>query len=394
MKDAIRRRDALKAGAAGGILLLKPQTVFGSQANSALEIGIIGSGSRGKFIGGLFKEHVGARVVALADAFPEAAEIAAKKLNPEARRYTGLNAYQELVNSRVDAVAVESPPYFHPLHAAAVVDAGKHLYLAKPVAVDVPGCRSIAASGQKAKGRTTFWVDWQLRARPVVQEAIARVHRGDIGSLVLGHIYYHGARNPLPSIAGLSGDRARLRHWLVDKVLSGDMIVEQNIHIIDLMTWCAGAHPVRAFGSGGLKARTDVGDIWDHFMVEFWFPDNVKADYSGAQFTVGYIDKCVRFYGTRGTVDAHLGGVCTITGEKPWQGTGMEKDDTHGKGTVDNIRTFTDSVRNGRNINNAEPSCVSVLTAILGRTAAYRERMVTWDEMLRDNEKLTADLKL
>jgi predicted dehydrogenase len=391
-KDQVGRRDLLTGGAAG-LLLLKPQTVFGSQANSALEVGVIGAGGRGKFISGLFTEHVGARIVALADAFPERLEEAAKRLAPQTpRRYAGLKAYQELVNSKVDAVAIESPPYFHPLHAAAAVDAGKHVYLAKPVAVDVPGCRSVQASGAKAKGRTSFWIDWQLRARPVVQEAIERVHRGDIGQLVLGHIFYHGARNPLPPLTGFSGDRARLRHWLVDKVLSGDMIVEQNIHIVDLMTWCAGAHPLQAFGSGGLKARTDVGNTWDHFLVEYWFPDNVKASFSSAQFTVGYIDKCVRFCGSAGTVEAHLGGVTNITGSKPWPGTGPEKDDTHGKGTVVNVKTFAESIRSGKLVNNAEAGVTSTLTAILGRTAAYRQRIVTWDEMMRENEKLTAKL--
>ncbi|MCL4402067.1 MAG: Gfo/Idh/MocA family oxidoreductase [Acidobacteria bacterium] len=395
MTDQSRRREVLKTGAAAGILLLKPATVFGSQANSALELGIIGSGSRGKFITGLFIEHVGARIVAVADAFPDRLDEITKKFPTQSpRRYVGRQAYQELVNSKLDAVAIETPPYFHPEHAAAAVAAGKHVYLAKPVAVDVPGCRSIMASGEKAKGKTVFWVDWQLRARPVVQEAMARVHRGDIGKLVLGHIYYHGGRLSGQALKGLTGDSARLRRWVLDKVLSGDIIVEQNIHIIDLMVWCAQAHPIQAYGSGGLEARTDIGNTWDHFLVNYTFPNRVKADFSGAQFTIGYIDKCVRFYGTSGTVDAHLGGVCNITGTKPFPGTGTEKDDTHGKGTVDNIKTFAESVRSGRLVNNAEPSAISTLTAILGRTAAYRQRVVTWDEMMRENEKLEATLRI
>ncbi|MEN6608052.1 MAG: Gfo/Idh/MocA family oxidoreductase [Bryobacteraceae bacterium] len=395
MTDQIKRRDIIKKGAAAGVLILKPATVFGSQANSALELGMIGCGSRGKFIAGLFTEHVGARVVALADVFADSVDGAAAKLAPQSpRRYVGVKSYEELVNSKLDAVAIETPPYFHPEHVAAAVAAGKHVYLAKPVAVDVPGCRSIAESGEKAKGHTSFWVDWQLRARPVVQEAMSRVHQGDIGPLVLGHVYYHGSRIAPRNLAGLTGDSARLRRWVADKALSGDIIVEQNIHIIDLMTWCAQAHPLQAFGSGGRKARVDVGDTWDHFLVNYWFPDGVKADFSSAQFTMGYIDKCVRFYGASGTVDAHLGGVCNITGAKPWQGTGPEKDDTHGKGTITNVKTFAESIRSGQLVNNAAASVTSNLTAILGRTAAYRERLVTWDEMMRENEKLKANLKL
>src|SRR6266540_476420 len=115
MADRTGRRDILKSGAAAGLLLLKPATVFGTQANSALEIGLIGCGNRGKFISGLFKEHVGARVVALADVFSERVDEAAAKLSSQSpRRYVGVKAYQELVNSKMDAVAIETPPYFHP----------------------------------------------------------------------------------------------------------------------------------------------------------------------------------------------------------------------------------------------------------------------------------------
>jgi predicted dehydrogenase len=178
-------------GSSAGALLLKPEIAFGSQANSAVEVGIIGAGGRGNWIGDFFAGKAGARVVALADVFHDRLETAQKKFGvPASRAYRGLESYRDLVASKLDAVIIETPPYFHPEQVAAAVEAGKHVFLAKPVAVDVPGCRSIRESGERAKGRLSFLVDFQTRAQPVFQEAAARVHRGDIGTPVLGHVFY------------------------------------------------------------------------------------------------------------------------------------------------------------------------------------------------------------
>ena len=179
MADLTDRRSFLQTAAGtGGILLLKPQTAFGYQANSALEIGIIGCGGRGNWIGGHFKEHTGTRIVALADAFADRLETTAGKFHVEsARQFAGLDGYQRLVEPKIDAVAIESPPYFHPEHASAAVAAGKHVYLAKPVAVDVPGCETIQNLGEKVNGRLSFLVDFQTRARPVFQEAQQRIQQ-------------------------------------------------------------------------------------------------------------------------------------------------------------------------------------------------------------------------
>ncbi len=376
---------------AGGVLLLKPQTVFGTQANTALEVGIIGCGGRGIYVGGFFMEYAGARIVALADAFRDRAELLVQKLQLDSPRvHIGLNAYRELVNSKLDAVVIESPPYFHPEHAAGAVAAGKHVFLAKPVAVDVPGCLSIKASGEKAKGKRSFVVDFQTRAQPVFQEAARRVHEGAIGTLVMGHVYYHTGRLRRQDKPGMSAAEARLRNWTFDKVLSGDVIVEQHIHVLDVSNWYAGAHPLKAFGTGGRKARVDVGDCWDHFVAAYWYPNDIRVDFSSNQFLKGFHDMCIRFYGTAGTVDSHYGGAVRITGDNPWPG--IEKDDTFRAGAVANVKSFAESVRTGRLLNNVAESVESNLTSILGRMAAYGERLVTWEEMLRSEEKLEANL--
>jgi len=330
--------------------------------------------------------------VALADPFQDRLDGMQAKLKVDAARlYRGLDGYKALVASRLDAVVIETPPYFHPEQVEAAVASGKHVYLAKPVAVDVPGCLAIQASGEKAKGKLSFLVDFQTRARPTFQEAATRVHQGAIGTPIMGHVYYHTSRLSPKSKPGMPPGEARLRNWVFDQVLSGDIIVEQNVHVLDVADWYLKAHPLRAFGTGGRRARVDVGDCWDHFLVTYWYPGEVRVDFSSNQFLKGFHDMCIRMYGTAGTADTHYGGVVRITGDNPWNGT--EKDDT-GAGAIANIKSFIDSIRSGRYLNNAASAAQSTLTAILGRMAAYQGRVVRWDEMMRRNEKLELDLKL
>src|ERR1017187_7519132 len=393
-----RRRFLESSAAATGILLLQPETVFGSQANSAVEVGLVGCGNRGNWIAPFFPEYTGARIVALADVVREKIEMTKDKFKVDSTRiYYGPDAYRELANSRLDAVIIETPPYFHPLHALAAVDAGKHVYVAKPVAVDVPGCRTILAAGKKAQGKRSFLADFQTRAQPVFQEAAARVHRGDIGKVVLAQVFYYAGRpSQDKSQPGMDPGQARLMNFYFDRVLGGDIIVEQNIHVIDVANWFLNAHPVKASGTGG---RTDwsgtpynTGDAWDHFVVTFWYPDNVQADFSSHQLTRSFSDLCVRCFGIKGAVDSHYGGLVRITGGNAW--TGAEKDDTFKQGAINNVKAFIDSIRTGKYLNNAEQAVESNLTAILGRTAAYRQSVVTWDEIMKSDEKWEVDLKL
>jgi len=380
------RRGFLREGAvaAAGLLILKPETAFGYQANSAVEVGLVGCGSRGNWVTDFFIEFTGARVVALADAFPAPlAEAGAKYKVDSARSYVGLNAYQELANSRLDAVIIETPPCFHPEHSQAAVNAGKHVFMAKPVAVDVPGCKSVAASAQKASGKVSFLVDFQTRAQPVFQEAAARVHRGEIGAPVFGHVYYHAGHTPVHDVTGMNPEQATLRNWLHDRRLSGDIIVEQNVHVLDAGNWYLQSHPLKAEGLCGRKAPI-AGNVSDHFIVMYQYPNDAKVDFSSVQFAKGYSDLCIRVYGSDGTLDSHYGGVVRITGKNPWNGA--EKDPTFRDGAITNIKNFIESIRAGKLLNNGETAVESTLTAVLGRMAAYGRREVSWEEMLRVNE--------
>lgn len=392
------RRDFVKTAAAG-LLILKPATVFGSQANSAVEVGLIGCGGRGNWLAPFFPEYTGARIVALADVVQEHLDSTGKTLKVDSSRaYYGPEAYKELAHSKLDAVIIETPPIYHPLHAEEAVKAGKHVFCAKPIAVDVPGCQSFQASGkQAAQKNLSFWADFQTRAQEVYQEAAKRVHQGDIGKPAFAQVLYYAGR-PVKDrgTPGMDPGERRLLNFFTDKVLSGDIIVEQNIHVIDVANWLLQGHPLKATGTGGRTDWSgtpyDTGDAWDHFQVTYWYGNEVQADFSSNQLTNSFSDLCVRVFGIKGCADTHYGGLVRITGDNAW--LGAEKDDTFKQGCVNNIKAFVASIRDGKPINNADQSAESNLTAILGRMAAYQQRLVTWEEMMKSKERLHADLKL
>jgi predicted dehydrogenase len=389
----IARRDFVKTAAvtAAGWTIVPAAAVRGSQANSKLELGVIGSGGRGRFIARLFEQHTATKVVALHDYFADRVEKLGTELSvPAEARFTGLDGYRTLLD-RVDAVAVESPPYFHPEQAVAALQAGKHVYLAKPLAVDVAGCQAIERAAKARAAGQQLLVDFQTRRDPLFREAVTRVHRGDIGPLALGHVYYHAGRLT-PQASGTS-QTVRLRNWVFDKALSGDIIVEQNIHVIDVANWYLRSHPVSADGTGGRKVRVDVGDCWDHFVVRYTYPDDVLVDFSSAQFTKGYDDLRIRMYGGLGTVDSAYEGDVRITGDAPWPGGNTKG--LYQSGAIGNIQDFHGAITGGAPLaDTLTPSIESNLSAILGRIAAYSGQAVTWDEMMRSAERIDPKLEL
>lgn len=392
-----RRKFMAGAGAAAvSLAVLEPRHVAGAEANSKITLGLVGCGGRGSWIANLFQKHGGYQLVAVADYFQDRVDAAGDKFQvPAARRFTGLSGYRRLLEQKPDAVVIQSPPYFHPEQAAAAVEAGCHVYLAKPVAVDVPGCRSIEESGRKAGAKKrVFLVDFQTRAHALYQEAIRRVRRGDIGRIVCGEATYQTSTMFGQLDARLRAEPANrelwLRAWALDRALSGDVITEQNIHALDVASWILDAAPLKATGTGG-NARGFTGTCWDHFGVLFSYPDRVLLNFNSKQVGTGWEDIQCRVYGTDGTVDTHYGGTVAITGKTPFAGgaTGNLYTD----GAVQNIATFHDLVSRGDCSNGTVGASVrSNLTTILGRTAAYRGGEVTWDEMMKANERLEFDL--
>ena len=397
--EGIGRRTFLKTAAAGaagaaGLAVVRPQAVRGAAANEKIRLGLIGSGGRGRWIAKLFADDGGYQVAATHDYFIQKAGAAAKDHGvPDDHVFQHLDGYKGVLASGVDAVAIISPPYFHPEQAAAAVEAGKHVYLAKPIAVDAPGCHAIAESGKQATAKKlVYLVDFQTRADPFYTEALKRVHAGALGTFAFGESTYHAGR------LGAKGDdktpEGRLQNWVFFKDLSGDIITEQNIHTLDVMNWIMQAPPQRCWGAGGRKVRVDVGDCWDHFVLTYEYADGVGIAFSSRQFDAhGTKPDGIRnrMFGAEGVLETQYGGEVLIRGKQFWRGgssPGIYKD-----GAVANIRAFAENVKAGRCDNpTVAPSVQSNLVTILGRTAAYTGKVVTWDETVNAKARLQADL--
>jgi predicted dehydrogenase len=396
---AITRRKFIAGATALSFTVVKPQLVRGTGANSKINLGLIGCGGRGIWIAALFQKHGGYNLVAGADYFQDRVDNLAKRCKvPQNHLYTGLSGYRKLLK-QVDAVAIESPPYFHPEQAEDAVDAGCHVYVAKPIAVDAPGCLSIGESGRKAsRKKRAFLVDFQTRADKFYCEALKRVRDGALGEFVFGESTYH-AGDPFKRMykswqADPNGSENRLRSWGLDRIISGDIITEQNIHTLDVASWIMGRDPLWAVGSGGRTVRP-VGTCWDHFTILFQYPNNIGVTFSSRQFEGhGTQPEGIRnrMFGSKGVLETQYGGQVIIRGEKFYRGG--KSPGIYQEGAVANIATFYDDITKGRFDNPTVAESVrSNLVTVLGRTAAYRGTKVTWKEMLSANEKLDANLK-
>lgn len=395
-----RRGFIAGATAAAGLLIVKPESVAGSQANSKVRMGIVGCGGRGTWITDLFMKHGGYELVAGADYFKDRVDGLGDKFKLDAsKRFSGLNGYKRMLDAKLDAMVVESAPYFHPEHAMAGVDAGCNVYVAKPIAVDVPGCLTIGDAGRKAtEKKLCFLVDFQSRANDFYREAIRRVHAGAIGPLVSGESVYYcgGTWGGAESLAAdPKNPQNRLRAWGLDKILSGDVITEQNIHTLDVCTWIANAHPLRAYGDCSRKGRPDPGDCHGNFSVIFWFPNDLLVTFASKQYGTGYDDIGCRMFGPKGTIDTHYGGTVVIRALNALGGQsygGGNTGNIYSDGAVRNIADFHANILKGDHTNaTVAPSVRSNLTTILGRTAAYKKGVVTWDEMMKTAEKYEFD---
>ncbi|MDI6450022.1 Gfo/Idh/MocA family protein [Anaerobaca lacustris] len=397
---SLSRRRFMAGAAAASFAIVAPGAVRTFAANAKINIGMVGCGGRGTWIGRLFRDHGGYNVVAAADYFEDRTNRFGEELGvPASHRYTGLKGYLKLMD-KVDAVVIKSPPYFHPEQAAAAVAAGKHTYVAKPIAVDVPGCLSIEDSGKTARQKKRcFLIDFQTRADPFYIEALRRVHQENaLGKFAFGECTYH-AGDPFGGMydawrSDPDNPENRMRAWGLDRVLSGDIITEQNIHTLDVMNWIMDAPPLWAVGSGGRKFRP-VGTCYDTFSLLFQYANDVAITFSSRQSN-GYGTQPEgirnRMFGTEGILETEYGGQVLIRGDHFYRGgksPGIYQD-----GAVANIKTFYDSITTG-NFENPTVECSvrSNLITVLGRMAAYEKRMVTWNELMSNTEKLDANLK-
>src|SRR5213075_1337018 len=263
---AVDRRTFLGVtGSAAAAMFVKPELVRGTRANSAIRVGLLGCGGRGTEDASNLVDTGGAQVVALADLFQDQLDAARAHFDEmqQAKGYAALDAKQLFVGPHafeqiaaskdVDAIVIATPPFFHPQHLDAVVTGGKHVYLEKPVAVDVPGAHKVIEIGKRAQGKLSLDVGFQIRDCPPFVELVNRIHNGALGTIVCGEAYYIASYLDRPPRPNASPVELRLRNWVYDRALSGDIIVEQNIHVIDVCNWILQAHPLRATAACGRK---------------------------------------------------------------------------------------------------------------------------------------------
>ena len=409
--NKVDRRTFLGTAAAAGVVILEPRIVWGTQANSAVRLGVLGCGGRGRNVASSFIENTDAVVTAIADLFPDALEKAKKRVRRGVREARQARDRRERACSRgrrpreqlfaskdVDAVYVATPPYFHPYHLEMAIAAGKHVYLEKPVAVDVPGCKKVLALGERAKGKLSFAVGFQIRHASPYVELAKRIHAGQIGQMVSGQIHYFASALNRPD---WPANERRLRNWVHDRVLSGDVIVEQNVHIIDVTNWMFQAHPVKAVGGGGRAGRTDQGDCLSHFNLVYTYPNDVHVSFASTQFGKSAWGVGMQYYGTKGCAEARYDAPVRISGDEKWEYPGLGKPQTQTdaavaatgrfSGALDDAdrnkqNAFVKSIQSGQLLNEAQNGADAALSGILGREAAYKGEELTWEKLLKSKE--------
>jgi predicted dehydrogenase len=410
----VGRREfvGLAAAATAGFTILKPSTVFGTQANSAVRLGLLGCGGRGNAVTESFLQNTGAVLTATGDIFQDNLEQTTSRLSSlaeslkkprvdAAHMFKGIKAYEQLFASKdIDAVYIATPPYFHPEHLEAAIAAGKHVYLEKPVAVDVPGAKRIMALGEKMKGKLSLAVGFQIRYASPYVLLEKRIREGQIGPLVSAEIHYFASNIGRPAFADKSADERRLRNWIYEKTISGDIIVEQNIHIIDCTNWLLNGHPVKAYGRNGRSGRADDRDCSSHYNCVFTYPKDVHVTFSSTQYGKAAWGVGMQYYGTRGIAEARYDAPVRISGDSTWEYPGLGRPQAvdqqaavtgRFRGALDDAdankqAAFIGSVVTGNLLNEATQGAESALSSMLGRMAAETGREVTWDELLKSTE--------
>lgn len=421
-KNVISRRGFLAGSAAAGAAVAHPLSIArGAHAaggGEELKVALIGCGGRGTGAAVQALSTSGpVKLWAMADAFPDRLELSLKAITkgqsgrydtqehagyaekvavPSERQFVGMDAYRKAIDCGVDVVILAEPPGLRPIHLEYAVKAGKHVFTEKPLASDAPGIRRVLAAAAEAKKRNLkIGVGLQRHHQQSYLETIGRLQDGAIGAIRYLRCYWDGgppAKTPFPR-DGITEMEYQLRNWYFFAWLSGDHIVEQHIHNIDVCNWVMNGHPVDAQGRGGRQVRTgkEYGHIYDHHAVEFTYADGTKM-FSFCRQIPGCFNSVSEFaVGVRGQADIS-GGRIEAQGAEPWQSQNMVR---RRRGKVMGANPYQvehdvlfDAIRNNKPHNELESSAHSTMTAILGRLASYSGRLVTWDEAIRSERSL------
>jgi predicted dehydrogenase len=393
------RRQFLKTSAIATLGVAANAHAAGSDV---LRVGLIGCGGRGTGAASqALKADPNVKLWALADAFSDRLEssltrlqadsaIASKIDVPAERRFTGFDGYKNVI-AACDVVLLCTPPQFRPMHLREAVNAGKHVFAEKPVAVDAPGVRSVLQTCEEARRRNVSVVSGLcLRYDRGFKETIGRIHEGAIGDVLVLHAndlrggIWHRAREQ-----GWTDMEWQMRNWYHFTWLSGDFNVEQHVHFLDVCAWVMkDQYPTRAYGTGGRQVRTgpEFGHIYDHFSIVYEYDNGTKL-YSHCRQQRGcYGDMSTQVIGARGSakISERRGGLYlrNADGERPYNGPATDiYQQEHNE--------LFAGIRNGRPINNGEYMAKSTLLAIMGRMAAYTGQMITWDQAFNSKQDLS-----
>jgi predicted dehydrogenase len=366
-----------------------------------IKVGIVGCGGRGSWIAGLFHRHGGYEFIAAADYFQDRAEKTGTSLGAnKSKCFSGLSAYKRLIESGVEAVILETPPYFFPKHAEAAVRAGLHVYMAKPVAVDVPGTLKIGALGKTStENKRVFLVDYQMPTDPVNREVCKRLRQGGLGKLqmVFSVGTSGGGSFNDPPLTGTIESRLTNLIWVNDDALGCGYIGNFDIHVVDAVIWALGKRPVLAYGKGGRCRKDPHGDSFDTNFVTYTFDDGLAWNHQSAQgpthdwLKQGSLEGSIQ--GSEGAARLSYWGKAYLRGGAKHFGGG-EVANLYEAGAGRNIAAFYENVLHGNYGNEAAQRSVDcTLTCILGREAARRGALVTVEELIKENKRLEVELK-
>lgn len=392
------RRDFLKMCAASAAFsMLRP---FGAMANEKLNrpvrIGFIGTGNRGTHgVITAMSHNNNIEIYALADLFRDRIDQVLPHLNSlnaakglsaidEKRIFVGNKAYKQLLKLKeVDAVVIATPAYAHPFIFEAAVKAHKHVYCEKPAAPDVYGTLQMMKVAKGVKD-ISLVMGFQVRYSSAYAEMIRRIHNGDIGEVLTAQLYYNGNGGACPK-PEREDDEFRIRHHFQYLFLSGGILNDQGIHIIDICNEVLQAHPEYAFGIGNDKGkRHEIGDTLSNYHILYGYPNGVNVSCQSLQAGNIFGDVCARFIGSKGFAEAHYSGGVFIKGENEWN-SGVQ----HALNDADALKgkSFIDSIVSGKYINQIESACNSTLAAMLGREAVMKGEKLTWEEMIKEKQR-------
>jgi predicted dehydrogenase len=360
-----------------------------------VKLGVVGCGGRGGWIARLFQRHGGYAMWGVADYFPQVAAAAGQALGVDgARRFSGLDGYRRLIDSGVEALALETPPWFFPDHARAAVEAGLHVYMAKPVAVDVPGCVAIAAAAARAgANRRVFLVDYQMPTDPHNIEIVRQIRAGEIGEVQMVDSHYYAGLFPDPPQQDTIASRLQQLIWVNDISLGGSYHVNACIHAVDAALWVAGKPPQAAFGLSRAGRASPQGDSHDVYAIVFQFDNELIWTHRGKHLNnqTGFDVTC-QVQGRKGFAQLGYGGKAFLrSAENAYEG---EVQNLYEAGAVRNIARFHQCVTAEIHTNETVRRAVDgALATILGREAARRRTFLTLAQLRQENRRLEVDLR-